>query len=115
MFFAVLFLAILFFAVLFLTVLFFAILVFSRTILALSLTIFTVLFAVLFAVLLVRTFSALLFVATFYGRLCTYREGKQSHEGHSHNLFHKRRFLGEYVHFVKHPNVECRFFSKESQ
>lgn len=102
MFFAVLFLAILFFAVLF-----FAILVFSRTILALSLTIFTV--------LLVRTFSALLFVATFYGRLCTYREGKQSHEGHSHNLFHKRRFLGEYVHFVKHPNVECRFFSKESQ
>lgn len=106
MFFAVLFLAILFFAVLF-----FAILVFSRTILALSLTIFTV----LFAVLLVRTFSALLFVATFYGRLCTYREGKQSHEGHSHNLFHKRRFLGEYVHFVKHPNVECRFFSKESQ
>ncbi len=111
MFFAVLFLAILFFAVLFLTVLFFAILVFSRTILALSLTIFTV----LFAVLLVRTFSALLFVATFYGRLCTYREGKQSHEGHSHNLFHKRRFLGEYVHFVKHPNVECRFFSKESQ
>lgn len=96
-----------FFAVLFLAILFFAILVFSRTILALSLTIFTV--------LLVRTFSALLFVATFYGRLCTYREGKQSHEGHSHNLFHKRRFLGEYVHFVKHPNVECRFFSKESQ